>query len=72
MLSSSQLQFRFMTPEAQRAALHRLALHGWDAKTISTHTGMTEADVQRHLTDTWITRPFPIMQRRGIANHLSS
>lgn len=72
MLSPSQLQFRLMTPEAQRAALQRLALHGWDAKTISTQTGMPEADVQRYLADTWITRTSPVPHRRGIANHLSS
>ena len=70
MLSVSQLQFRLMTPEAQRAATHRLALHGWDAKTISTHTGMTEADVQRHLSDTGVSRPRPTMRRRGISNRL--
>jgi hypothetical protein len=54
MLSPSQLQFRLMTPEAQRAAVQRLALHGWDAQTISAQTGMVEADVQRLLAGTWL------------------
>jgi hypothetical protein len=53
MLSCSHLEFRLMPYDAQRAAVHRLALHGWDSKTISTMTGITEADVHRYLTGAW-------------------
>ncbi len=49
MLSPSQIQFRMMTPDAQRAALQRLTLRGCDIKTISMQTGMPEADVKSHL-----------------------
>jgi hypothetical protein len=58
MLSPLQLQFRLMTPEAQRTAVQRLALRGWDAKTISTQTGMAEAEVRLSLRDAW-TPPLP-------------
>jgi hypothetical protein len=54
MLSPSQLQFRLMTPEAQRTAVQRLALHGLDAKTISMQTGLPEGDVHRFLAGTWL------------------
>jgi hypothetical protein len=62
MLSPSQLQFRLMTLEAQCAAVQRLALHGCDARTISMHSGMSEADVHRLLVgvlpiDARMTRP---------------
>ena len=49
MLSPSQIQFRMLTTEAQRAALQRLAFRGCDIKTISMQTGMPEADVRSHL-----------------------
>ncbi len=49
MLSPSQIQFQVLTADAQRAALQRLALRGFDIKTISMQTGMPEADVRRHL-----------------------
>jgi hypothetical protein len=58
MLSCSQLQFRLMTPEAQHAAVRRLALRGWDAKTISAQTGMPEADVHSLLADAAIPAVF--------------
>ncbi len=41
-----------MTPEAQRTAVQRLALRGWDATQISGQTGMAEADVRRLLAGT--------------------
>jgi len=47
---SSRLQFRLMTPEAQRAAIQRLALRGMDIDTICRQTGLSAADVQRCLT----------------------
>lgn len=51
MLSPSHIQFRLMAPEAQRAAVQRLALHGWDAPTISALTGLREEDVNRHVAE---------------------
>lgn len=52
MLSPSQLQFRLMALDAQRAAVQRLALRGWDVTTISLQTGMPEADVHDLLAGT--------------------
>jgi len=49
MLSAAQLHMRLLPPEAQQTAVQRLALRGWDAKTISTHTGLTEVEVDRLL-----------------------
>jgi hypothetical protein len=45
----SQLQFRLLPPEAQRAALHRLALRGCDPMSISVQTGVPEGEVRRQL-----------------------
>jgi hypothetical protein len=61
MLSPSQLQFRLMAPEAQGAAVQRLALHGWDAQTISKETGLSEADVHRHLAPRASARIPPVI-----------
>jgi DNA-directed RNA polymerase specialized sigma24 family protein len=47
MLSPAHLQFRTMSPEAQRAALQRLAWRGCDPGTISAQTGIPETEVQR-------------------------
>lgn len=49
MLSPAQLHMRLLPPEAQRTAIQRLALRGWDARTISTQTGLTEVEVDRLL-----------------------
>jgi hypothetical protein len=47
MLSPSHLHFRAMSPEAQQAALQRLAWRGCNPATISAQTGMPEADIRR-------------------------
>lgn len=64
MLSPAQIQFRLLTPEAQHAAVHRLALRGCDVATISERTGMAEADVKRYLdvgqTGTPLVRHFTL------------
>jgi DNA-directed RNA polymerase specialized sigma24 family protein len=52
MLSPAQLHMRLLPPEAQQTAVQRLALRGWDAKTISTQTGLTEIEVDRLLDRT--------------------
>jgi hypothetical protein len=45
----SQLQFKLLPPEAQRAALQRLALRGCDPMSISVQTGVPEVEVRRQL-----------------------
>jgi hypothetical protein len=50
MFQPTQLQFKLMTPEAQRAAIQRLALCGADLASISERSGLSIADVRRHLT----------------------
>jgi hypothetical protein len=47
MLSPAHLHFRTMSPEAQRAALQRLAWRGCDPGTISAQTGMPETEIKR-------------------------
>jgi len=49
MNTPSQLQFRLLPPEAQRAALQRLALRGCDPMSISVQTGVPEVEVRRQL-----------------------
>ena len=46
---ATQLQFKQMAPEAQRAALQRLALRGTDIEVICKRTGLCAAEVQREL-----------------------
>jgi hypothetical protein len=50
MFQPTQLQFKLMTPEAQRTAIQRLALCGADLASISERSGLSIADVRRHLT----------------------
>jgi hypothetical protein len=50
MFQPTQLQFKLMTPEAQRAAIQRLALCGADVASICERSGLSVADVRRHLT----------------------
>jgi hypothetical protein len=47
MLTPSHLHFRAMSPEAQQAALQRLAWRGCDPATISAWTGMPELEIRR-------------------------
>jgi hypothetical protein len=49
MLSPSHLHFRVMSPEAQQAALQRLAWRGCNLATISAQTGMPESSIRRLL-----------------------
>jgi hypothetical protein len=49
MYQTTQLQFRLLTPEAQRAAIQRLALRGAGIDVISERTGLPPEDVRRHL-----------------------
>jgi hypothetical protein len=49
MTHPSQLQFRFLPPEAKQAALQRLALRGCDLASISAQTGLPEGEIRRHL-----------------------
>jgi len=46
----AQLQFRLLTPDAQRSAIRRLALSGLDDDEIARKTGWTAAAV-RHVLD---------------------
>jgi hypothetical protein len=50
MFQPTQFQFKLMTPEAQRAAIQRLALCGADLASICERSGLSVADVRRHLT----------------------
>ena len=60
----NQLQFRLLPPEAQNAALHRLALRGCDPVSISAQTGVPESAVRRRLADAELA-PLPgLLQRR--------
>lgn len=45
----AQLQFRFLTPDAQRSAIRRLALSGLDDEEIAQATGWKAPDVRRVL-----------------------
>ena len=49
MLSPAQMHFRMLSPEAQHAALQRLAWRGCDLKAISMETGLPEAAVRQLL-----------------------
>jgi len=64
-----------MTPEAQRAAVQRLALRGWSTQTISAETGITEREVRRYLADAGSTEgvltPPSQWKARRIASGLS-
>jgi hypothetical protein len=60
MYQTTQLQFKLMTPEAQRTAVQRLALRGMDLETICERTGLSRAEGQRYLTG-------PLLQRAGVA-----
>jgi hypothetical protein len=50
----TRLQFRLLTPEAQRSAIRRLALSGLDDAEIAGKTGWTDAEVRRLLSPTVI------------------
>lgn len=45
----AQLQFRLLTPDAQRSAIRRLALRGLDDEEIAQATGWTSTEVRRVL-----------------------
>jgi len=67
MSTAYQLHFRLLPPEAQHAALHRLALHGCDPVSISEQTGMPENVVRRHLSGAALATFGLPQQRRHIA-----
>ena len=46
---TAQLQFRLLTPDAQRSAIRRLALSGLDDGEIAEKTGWTAAQVREVL-----------------------
>lgn len=75
MSNAHQLQFRLLPPEAQHAALHRLALRGCDPVSISAQTGVPENVVRRHLSGAALASLTGLpQQRRPIAskhNHRS-
>lgn len=66
MSTAHQLHFRVLPPEAQHAALQRLALHGWDPASISAQTGVPEKVVRRHLADAALAplTGLPLRRRR--------
>ena len=61
---ATQLQFRYLSPEAQRAALWRLAWAGLSPGQIAHRTGLTADEVSRAMHEelepaqpTWASRP---------------
>lgn len=42
----TKLQFRLLTPDAQRSAIRRLALSGLDDEEIAARTGWTATDIR--------------------------
>jgi hypothetical protein len=47
---TAQLQFRLLTPDAQRSAIRRLALSGLDDEEIAEKTGWTATEVREVLS----------------------
>lgn len=64
----NQLQFRLLPPEAQNAALHRLALRGCDPVSISAQTGVPESAVRRRLDDAALAPLSGLLQWRRPAS----
>ena len=56
MHQTTQLQFRLMAPEAQHAAVQRLALRGADIETICERTGLSATEVRRYLAGSLLPR----------------
>jgi len=54
-----QLQFRLLTPDAQRSAIRRLALSGLDDEEIAAKTGWTAAEVRGVLSPPIISEQLP-------------
>lgn len=60
----AQLQFSVMAPDAQRAAIRRLALRGFDDTEIAQATGWTQEQV-RAVLEPWGMddgRPLPLLR----------
>jgi DNA-binding NarL/FixJ family response regulator len=56
------LQFKLMAPQAQAAAVHRLALSGNDVTEITSRTGLSETQVRSYLSNIFLADPV----RRGL------